>query len=402
MKHSSQVYFLSFITMTVMTGFGIIFPIFPKFLETFGGGVKELGIISATWAFSASLASPIAGRIADRYGKKLVIIVSLIGFAFSNFLFIFANTITDLVIIRAIEGGISAGIIPTSIALTSELSLENDRAKAIGVVSAGNSIGIVIGPLIGGAIYVLVPSFTVPFIFSGGMGLIGAFLAHWLLWDECKNNKMNNKTSKLTFSNIPKPIFSFVIFLFVYSANTAAWMLVEPGFSFYIYDNLGLQPIHFGLFVAVYGMTVAIGQALFGGVSDKYGRKPVIFIGGIINSFFYLIMIKADTFFLINVASIVAGLGLGLMFPALNALITEVTNEKYRATILGLGNSSVAISQILGPIIGSYYYDTIDHSPMQTLFLIAYLISVSGSFLALFLNFEENYRQVKIQVSSIN
>lgn len=401
MGHSRQVYFLSLVAMTIMTGFGIIFPIFPKFLEQFGGGVWELGILTAVWALSVTLFSPTAGSLADKYGRRMMIIVSLLGYSVSNIGFIFSQTFTHLVIFRFLEGVFSAGINPAAIALASEVSKENERGRAIGIVTAGSSIGIVIGPMVGGLLFAAIPTFQLPFIVSASFGLIGAFFAIYLLEESKVINKApsgNNSRFNLqeTYSKIPKPFISFLVYLMVNVLSVASWMLIEPSFSFYIYDDLNLEPFHFGVFVSVYGVMVAIGQGVLGGLSDKFGRKPIIFLGATINALFYVLMVNATTFFLLNVAAVVAGIGLGLMNPAINALITEVTNEENHGLVLGLGNSAIALSQIIAPLLGSMYYENTIDDPMKTLFWISAGMALLGALLSLFLNFrtEEEMQQV--------
>ncbi len=393
MAQSKQIYFLSLVAMIIMTGFGIIFPIFPKYVELFDGGVWELGILTAAWALSAMLFSPLAGSLADRYGRKLMIVVSLIGYSISNIGFVFSQSFTHLLIFRFLEGTFSAGINPAAIALASELSEEDGRAQAIGIVTAGSSIGIVIGPMVGGVIFELMPSFALPFFVSAILGIVGAIVAVFLLEESKVIQKTDNQRFSLreVYHKLPKPIISFVVYIFVTLSSVGAWMLIEPSFSFYIYDDLNLEPFHFGVFVSVYGVMVAIGQGVLGGLSDKYGRKPMIFIGALINALFYVIMAHATTFLLLNIAAIVAGIGLGLMNPAINALITEVTNEENHGLVLGIGNSAIGLSQIVAPLIGSYYYEVVGENAMTTLFWISTAIAFSGALLALFLNFKAKH-----------
>ncbi|RMG25090.1 MAG: MFS transporter [Methanobacteriota archaeon] len=394
MGQSRQIYFLSLVAMTIMTGFGIIFPIFPKFLEHFGGGVWELGILTAAWALSATLFSPLLGSFADRYGRRLVIIISLVGYSFSNIGFLVSKSFIHLLIFRFLEGSFSAGINPAAIALASELSEEEERAQAIGIVTAGSSIGIVVGPMVGGFLFALIPSFEIPFLVSASFGLIGVAFAFYLLEESKVIQKNQNLAAKRfsfsqIYSKIPKPFFAFSAYLLVTIFSVSSWMLIEPSFSFYIYDDLNLEPYHFGVFVSVYGVMVAIGQGLLGGLSDRYGRKPVIFIGAMINATFYVMMVYAKTFFLLNIAAIVAGIGLGLMNPALNALITEVTNEENHGLVLGIGNSAIALSQIVAPLIGSFYYEHASGDPMTTLFWISAIMGGISTIMTMFLNFRK-------------
>ncbi len=362
-----------------MTGFGIVFPIMPKYLEHFNGTVFDLGVMSAMWAVSAFITSPIMGYLIDKIGAKYVIILNLVGFALVNFLFAFAQNVTHLIILRTIEGGISSGVMPAAITLVSFYSSEETRSRHIGYVSAGSSIGIIIGPVIGGVLLELY-SFTAPFMFSGALGLLGAVFA--ILYVPNKKGDGIEEKSLLsisTFDKLPKPSYAFTLFLFVNLTSALSWMLIEPGFSFYIYNVLLLTPIDFAIFVSTYGLSLALFQILLGGLSDSYGRKPIIFIGLVLNGLFYILMIYSTNLIALVLSSIVAGVALGMMSPALNAWITESIEPENRGFVLGLTNSSIAFAQIIGPLIGSYYYDLYGSTVMISLFIVGSLISLIGA-----------------------
>ncbi len=354
---------LSLSVALVGTGFAIIFPIFPKVLETMGGGAFELGLIASSFGISFTIFSPIFGNLADKWGKRKMILTGMLGFTVSNLLLILADSITMLVVARFIEGAFSSAVFPASVSIVSDIAGDKNRAKYIGYLTAGNSVGLIIGPVLGGYLYNfgLYMPFYVSFLFS-------AFTFIFFMFKLPRSNSIVSEIIaddrvKMSYKEIlrilPKPIHVFIIFGVIDLIAAITWMLVEPGISFHIYNVLLLQPADFGLFVSVYGVSVLLSQILFSGISDRMSsRIPVIAFGLSLNTiFFYLLLITTDITYLL-ISATIAGIGLGLLAPAMKALLTEVSDQRYTTTILGVEGSFVGMSIFAGPLIGGYLYDT--------------------------------------------
>ncbi len=130
--------------------FGIIIPILPAYLASIGQGGTAAGLMIAIFAGAQLIMSPIAGKWADQYGRRKMIIYGLIGLTLSMFVFYFSNSVTVLYISRAIGGAGAALLIPAIFAYVADITTMDQRAKGNSYVSAAMSLGIVIGPGIGG------------------------------------------------------------------------------------------------------------------------------------------------------------------------------------------------------------------------------------------------------------
>ncbi|MHA2089883.1 MAG: MFS transporter [Candidatus Kariarchaeaceae archaeon] len=397
---SKEILFISATVSFVMTGFGIIFPIMPFYLEEFSGTDFHLGVMASAFAITSLIFSPVAGTVADRIGKKYVIAFGLLCFGFINYLFVFATGITYIIALRALEGIFVAGIAPSAISLVSDIAKEEERARNIAFVTAGMSFGIIVGPLLGGVFYDTFDSVFAPFIVSGTLGFIAFPFALKVLPNPhipkpniVHDEKLNPLFTRVKdkFNKTPKPKHVFGFLLIITFANTASWMLIEPSFLFYFYTLDYIEPEYeasqFGLFVAAYGVFVFIGEVVFGGLSDRYGRRPLIFIGGIIHMGFYIYLVFVDSFLNLIIAASIAGIGLGLVGPALNAMISEASNPAHRTFVLGLTTSAASLAQIIGPIFGPYLRN--NGLSMSGLFLMSASAIGIGVILSLFLIFED-------------
>jgi MFS transporter, DHA1 family, multidrug resistance protein len=387
----------------VWTGLTIIFPILPRFIERFDGGITELAYAVSAFALATFLFSPIIGNMADRIGKKKVIIVGLFFYGVSNILFLFATSIYHIIIIRFIEGIAVSGITPAAIAIVSDIVGKNERGRNIAFVTAGISFGAIVGPIFGAVLYMLF-SFYGPFLVSAALGFVAAFFAIKIIPDtHAISDELPTESIKLKFfkkylskdyltliySKIPKPLLIFGILVFIQFTNAFSWMLIEVPFVFYFYNDLNYTELQFGFFVAVYGIFVFAGEVFFGGLSDKYGRRPIIIIGGLVHGLFYYVLMSVTEFYLLLISAVIAGIALGLVVPSLNALISDVSDPKHRAFVLGLVTSFGSLAHIIGPIVGSWYVEEQIGSIFNLMFFSGTLV-LFGAILSYFLVFNRS------------
>lgn len=352
--------FLSSAVALVNTGFAMVFPIFPKLLEQFAGGAWELGVLAAGYGIAYAGLSPMFGLYSDRIGKKKVILTGLFGFTISNLLLIIASDIPQLFLARLLEGAFSAAVFPAAVSFISDLASDEDQARYIGYLTAGNTIGLIIGPVVGGFLFDV--SLYTPFYVSALLSSL-AFLWAFLQLRETVEERHTRQTSehislRTVLQNLPQPGIIFGVFILVDFLLVIQWLLVEPGISFYIFDVLLLQPRDFGFFVASFGIFTTLAQVFFGNLSDNYGRRPVIMVAGVFNTIFLVMLLFSSTTLMLVAAAAVAGLGSGLGTPAMKALLAESCREQYKTTIIGIENGFVATAIIMGPLVGGWLYDT--------------------------------------------
>lgn len=388
----TQIFLLTSAVAIVNTGFGIIFPVFPKFLEIIGDGdAFDLGNMAAMFGVTYLIFAPVFGNLADRVGKKKIILFGLVGFILSNFLYVLAQDITLLYVARATEGIFASAVFPPALALVTELAPEDKTAKYIGYLSAGQTTGIIVGPLLGGVLldgfsianYTLEGSLYLPFYVSIAIGLLALIFSFIYIHPRPPTiRQLNENLSKRVGISqilrdqirvIPKPFLAFFVFILVDIGSISPWLLIEPGFVFYFYDELLLTPTDFGLWVGIFAVTAVLGNVFLGQISDKYGRKPVILVGQLFSTAFYILLPFATDFITLSLIVILVGIGSGLREPAMKALLTDVTDPEYRATIFGIEAGLMSTSQIISPILGGYIYVT---QGVSLIFMIATAIAL--------------------------
>jgi MFS family permease len=153
------------------------------------------------------------------------------------------------------------------------------------------------------------------------------------------------------WASIPRPLYLFSTLLFIDFVIIFEYTFVEPQMLFYFYNTLNWSTVQFGVVVAVTGIFIVIGQALLGKSSDRIGRKPVIVMGALLFTALPGALAFVTSFPLMMVFAAVAGLGLALIMPALNAFYIDMTAERHRSRVQGMKSSSGSLGGVFGPLV---------------------------------------------------
>jgi multidrug resistance protein len=349
----------------LMTGYAITMPIFARRLGEFGSGVGALSLMSTAYALAGIVASPFMGTLADRIGRRPLVLGSLVSFALANIGFLLATSTEMLVVMRALEGALSAGLFPAALGIVADIAPEDKRSRWLGFVTGGASVGWVLGPLAGGVLYDAW-GFEAPFLLSAGMGLL-AFAAAAVLIPETRPRAVRQRealrrrrTAGLALTQaesfratLPRPLSTFGVLLFISFALYFSWSFFEPQLLFYVFDDLGWTTTQFGMAAGGYGLTSALGQTMLGRVGDRFGRKPSIVIGLILFSAQFTGLIFTDSLGLVLISFAVGGLGEGLASPALGALLLDISEERHRARVMGIKSSAGSLGGVVGPLLAA-------------------------------------------------
>ena len=378
---------LSVSVALIMTGFGIVMPVFARRLEDFGSGVAELGYITMGFALAQFILSPILGFLGDRIGRRPIILLALGGYAAVNIGFLFAPNTAILMVLRCFEGGVTAGLLPAAQATVGDIVPTNRRAQGVSVVMAGYGFGFVLGPFIGGLLFDMW-GFAAPFIASSSMGLIALAFACVLVPEtrtgikQSKINVNSNQNRQNIFSreHLPKSLTTFVVLILVSFVLTFTFAFISPVMVFYVYDDLNFSATQFGLLIGVLGLAMALGQIFLGGLSDKYGRKPIIISGLIISSIFYVGMIVFTRFATCFLVSAIGGIGSALATSATSAYVLDISDDDNKSRIQGIRGSSMALGEAIGPLLAVFISNRMTPHSM---FMVSAVIGIAMALIGL-------------------
>ncbi len=338
----------------LMTGYGVVFPVFARRLAELGSGVEALGLMSMGFAIGQFLAAPFMGAAADRIGRRPLILLALASVVVANIAYLFANTVELFIITRFAVGALSAGLLPAAMAVVGDIVPVDQRARWSGTLMGGYGVGFIFGPTLGGVLYDSF-GFAMPFLASAALGVVGFVLAFTWLGETRPDNpaKSGVKAASPSFSALaalPKPLVILVTLLALDFLSVFLFAFVEPQLAFYLYGDLGFSTTSFGLIVGAYGLAMVIGQATLGRVADSFGRRIPIAVGLALGTSFYGGLVVLTDLGPMLVATLIAGVGAALAGPALSAAYLDITEEEHRSRIMGLKGSAAALGGVAGPL----------------------------------------------------
>ncbi len=346
------------INMFIAVGsFGIIIPILPAYLMSIGEGGTAAGLMIAIFAGAQFMMSPFAGKWTDQYGRRKIIIAGLSVLALSMFIFYFSHSIGVLYFSRVIGGFGAALLIPAIFAYVADITTIEQRAKGNSWISAAMSLGIVVGPGIGG--FLAEYGLKMPLLVSAVIGVIAVFFSVALLEESLEQNKINVTAdstpmiSKLRKS-IHKPYFIPLIIVLMVSFGLMAY---ESIIGLFIDNQFGATPQEIAMMITVSGIISVIIQ-LF--AVDRlvrlFGEAKVLNVFITVAALGFLISIFAQSFLFFFIVTLIIFLATSILRPVLNTLISKLAGNE-QGFAMGMNNAYMSIGNILGPTIAGIIYD---------------------------------------------
>ncbi|QQS37847.1 MAG: MFS transporter [Ignavibacteriales bacterium] len=356
---------LIFLTVFIdLLGFGILIPILPTF------ATKELkvdetaiGIVIAIYSLTQFFFNPVFGKLSDKYGRRPIIVISLLLNAVGYIVFSFTHTYLMLIISRIIAGvgGSSIGVAQAYIA---DVTTREERSKGMGLIGAAFGLGFVFGPLIGGMLSEY--GYSVTGFVSAGFSFL-AFLLTLFYLPESNLNRNNVAPSKRTLFNVEaakkifsKPDLSIIIILFfilTFSVANIYGTFALLGFKVYHFTDL-----QNGYMYGIVGLSSAIVQGgLLNFVSKYINQKRMITIGSFLMMAGLALLPYGGSLAGLAVVVVILSLGTGSLQPTLLSLISEVTSESEQGITLGLNQSFSALARVLGPLWGGFAFEFIGY-----------------------------------------
>ena len=336
-------------------GIGLVIPVLPTLMNELGISGTTVGYLTAAFAIAQLIVSPLAGKAVDKYGRKIMIVLGLFIFGFSEFLFGIGTTIEVLFISR-ILGGISAAfIMPAVTAFIADITTMDTRPKALGYMSAAISTGFIIGPGIGG--FLADFGTRVPFFFAGALGTIAAILSIFLLSEPERNaeNVEQAPDQKSGFKRIFAPMYfiAFVL-IFVASFGLAAF---ESFFSLFVDHKFGFD--HYDIAIIITGGAIfgAIAQvALFDRLAQRWGEIKLIRYSLILSGALVFLMTVVSSYFAILLVTCIVFVGFDMFRPAVTSYLSKIAGNE-QGFVGGMNSMFTSLANIFGPILGGILFD---------------------------------------------
>jgi DHA1 family tetracycline resistance protein-like MFS transporter len=351
-----------FITVFIdLIGFGMVIPILPFYANTepFHATPRDIGFLVASYSLMQFFFSPILGRLSDRYGRRPILFISLLGSAAGYFVLGIANTLV-LVFAGRIISGITGGNISTAQAYIADVTTRENRAKGMGLFGAAFGLGFILGPAIAGVLSKY--SIHVPFYFAAGLSLANAIALYFMLPESIKPGGRPldaNRKSRLVelFESLKNKEFREINI--VYFLLVTAFSIMTYAFVLYTAFRFGYTPEQNGYLFAFVGLVSIIGQGfLFGRLAKRFGESSLIVVGCLLMvvSLFAVPLVGPMSGGLLGLLAGTAVLSFGNAFasPGLTTLASKTASEGTQGQAMGLMQSGASLARAIGPMLGGF------------------------------------------------
>jgi DHA1 family tetracycline resistance protein-like MFS transporter len=376
MKKNQKSAAVGFIFITILidiTGWGIVIPVVPKLIQELlhadiSVASQYGGWLSFSYAFMQFIFASVLGGLSDKFGRRPIILFSLLGFAGNFFLQAWAPTIMWLFVGRLLSG-VTGASITTASAYIADVSTNENRAKNFGLIGAAFGVGFIIGPVLGG----LLGQFgsRVPFVAAGILCLINFLYGYFVLPEslpkdqrrEFSIKRANPVGSLMRLKKYPKILGLIVALILVYIGGHA----VQTNWTYFTMYKFNWTPKTVGLSLGVVGIITALVQGiLIRYIHPKIGNQKSIYYGLLFYSFGMMLFAFATQSWMMFAFLIPYGLG-GIAGPAIQSVISAQVPRNEQGELQGALASLVSLTAIVGPplMTNTFFFFTHNEAPFK-------------------------------------
>lgn len=362
----------------------LVLPFLPLFIEDLGVTDSDAVVTWSAIAFGATflvaaIVSPLWGRLADRKGRKLMLIRASLGMAVVMFSISFVQDVYQLVGLRLVMGAVS-GFISAGITLVASQTPKEKSGWALGTLSTGGITGGLLGPLIGGLLADWIGLRSV-FLFTGS-ALFLTFIITWLFIKEdfvpIKREELASTKTIFTSLKHPQLILSLFLTTFLIQFSTQS---IGPLLTLYVRElNPYTTSLAFiaGVVASAPGIAALFAAPRLGRLSDRYGAERILFWALLI----YCVFLIPQAFVSSTTQLVMLRLGIGLataaLMPSVQSLLRQHTPSSATGRIFSYNQSAQFLGNLLGPLFGS---QVVAHFGFSALFIVTGLIMATNAFL---------------------
>lgn len=357
---------------TSILGIGIITPFLSLYATEMGASGIWLGMIFTGYGLASTIVNPIAGRLSDRRGRKLFLMIGLFIYSLSSLGYIYAVNPLQLSLVRLIQGGAGGMIFPVALAYVGDISPEGGEGRWMGYATAAFFSGFGFGPLMGG---VLTEHFgmNLAFAIMGGLNMLAALLIVFLL-PEIRERKMS-AGERLSFremsaSGMIRGIFSF---RFTQSMGRGAFMVFLPIFAGIYLD---LTPTLIGILVSVHVFGLSLLSPFTGHIADRYNRRTLVILSNVIYLLSLGLIPLARSFWYLFGLCIFQGIASSLSMTASQALIVEEGRKFGMGSTMSMPMIAMGLGQVVGPLASGAINDYVS---INSVFYVAAAVGLMGT-----------------------
>ena len=347
--------FVLFLTVFIdLVGFGIVIPILPLYAEHFQASPVAIGWLTGIYSGMQIIFTPILGKLSDRFGRRPVLFISVVGTAIG---FALMGTAQSLALLFAgrIIAGITGGNISIPQAYIADVTAPEKRSRAMGMIGAAFGLGFTFGPLIGGVMSRI--SYSAPFFFAAGLAVINAALVYFILPESLSREHRARPHEEASIFEVFRhgrgAMFGIVVATYFFLI--VGFSIMTTLFALFTEKRFGYDAQANGYMFGFVGIVSVIVQGgLIGRLIKIFGEVALARAGMILTTLsLALLPMSHNLAFLLLVSAGLAA-GSGFASPPLSGLASQMVEATWQGRALGVLQSAGSCARLLGPLLGGW------------------------------------------------
>ncbi|MEI2720775.1 MAG: MFS transporter [Gemmatimonadales bacterium] len=357
-----QLWVLIAVNLVDMLGFAMILPLLPFYALKLKATPEVVGWMIASFSIAQLIASPIWGRVSDKYGRRPALLIGLLASAIAFLVFGLANSLWLLFLSRIVQGA-GGGTTGVAQAYVSDTVAPADRARALGWLSAATAAGVMVGPAIGS----VAAHFgrEMPGLIAAGLCFLNVLAAwKWLPESRRAEDRATPKPRKpiwhAAWVVIRHPAEKAARLIWIYGTGMLAFSLLTSVLALWLDARFGVTEENIGYFFVYNGLlSLVLRSLLLGPVVDRIGETRAMRLGALILAIGLMLYTVAPSVWVLAAIIPLVPIGTALLFPASTSLLSHATEPEELGTTMGVAQTFAGVARIIAPIAGTVAFQRI-------------------------------------------
>lgn len=366
-RPASQVFILVTVFLDIL-GIGLIVPVLPSLVGQFTHSPEEqahwYGWLSMTYGAMQFLCTPMLGALSDRFGRRPVLLISNFGLACSLFTQANAQSLLVLLLIRIVSGGTASSFSVAS-AYTADVTPEEQRGRAFGLLGATFGLGFIFGPMIGGLLSGI--SLRLPFYIAGSLAMLNWLYGFFVLPESLPRERRSSfsmlRANPLTALFNLTQVHGIGLLVVVYALAMFSQVIVQSTWALYTQFRFGWSPRAIGMSLCATGLIAVVVQGgLLGRLLRRFGERRIVLFGFLSSTLAFLAYGTVTAGWMMYVV-MVCNLMAYAAGPAMQTIISKAANPGEQGLLQGSLTAINGLNFIVAPWLGTTLLALVGHLP---------------------------------------
>ena len=335
-----------------MLGYAMVFPLLPIYAVRLDADAFTIGLMVASFSVAQFAASPLWGRLSDRFGRRPALMVSLAGSVTAFTVFAFADSIGMLFLSRIVQGA-SGGSTSVMQAYIGDSVEPRDRTKALGWLSAATNTGVMLGPVLGSSAWRF--GAQAPGLLAASLCLVNLVFV-WRLLPESRTHrpaahKERRSIRSMFWETVRHPTRDVSQLILIYAVTMTGFSSMTAVLSIYLMERFSMDEASIGYpFLLMGAVSVVIRAGVLGRLVTRFGEVKLMNAGSVLLALGLFTFPLPTHIALLMFVMTLMPIGTALLFPATSALLSQRCDPKQLGQVMGVQQAFGAVARILGPI----------------------------------------------------